>query len=390
MYNFDEVVNRYGTDCIKYDFREEHKVPQDAIPLWVADMDFKTAPEIVEAVKKRAAHEIYGYTGTKDDLHDAICNWFGDNFGYRYQKEWLVKTPGVVFALSLAVRAFTEPGDAVIIQRPVYHPFSRSIKNNGRRLIDSPLVYDKEEAAYSIDFEDFEDKIVKNDVKMFILCSPHNPVGRVWTREELVQIDEICRRHQVFVVSDEIHCDFTYGDHKHTIFASVSKEAEQNCMVCTAPSKTFNLAGLQFSSIFIPNKEKRRKFIHEIEMTGYNETNLFGATAAYAAYTQGKPWLLELRKYLAENIRFMNEFLADQMPMLKMTETQGTYLTWVDCSGLGYTEEELNHRILYDAGLWLDEGSMFGPSGKQFERINIACPKSVLEQALAQLKKIVP
>lgn len=390
MYNFDEVVNRYGTDCIKYDFREEHKVPQDAIPLWVADMDFKTAPEIVEAVKKRAAHEIYGYTGTKDDLHDAICNWFGDNFGYRYQKEWLVKTPGVVFALSMAVRAFTEPGDAVIIQRPVYHPFSRSIKNNGRKLIDSPLVYDKEKTAYSIDFEDFEDKIVKNDVKMFILCSPHNPVGRVWTREELVQIDEICRRHHVFVVSDEIHCDFTYGDHKHTIFASVSKEAEKNCMVCTAPSKTFNLAGLQFSSIFIPDKEKRRKFIHEIEMTGYNETNLFGSTAAYAAYTQGKPWLTELRKYLAENIRFMNEFLADQMPMLKMTETQGTYLTWVDCSELGYTEEELNHRIRYDAGLWLDEGSMFGPSGKLFQRINIACPKSVLEQALTQLKKIVP
>lgn len=392
-YNFDKIINRKGTNCLKYDFAVERGKPAEVLPLWVADMDFQVSEEITKSLHAAVEHGIYGYTQPKDPYYNAIMNWMKKNHQWETKREWIVKTPGVVFALSAAVKAFTKPGDAVLIQNPVYYPFTNIIRDNDRRVIDNTLVYEKRvtegKSQYSIDYEDFERKIVQENIKLFILCNPHNPVGRVWTREELQYLGEICLRHHVIVVSDEIHNDFVYPGFEHTVFANVDPRFAEFTVTCTAPSKTFNLAGLQISNIFISNETLREAFQKEIDKTGYDEPNALGAVACEAAYRGGQEWLDQLRAYLLENLNFLRAYLQEKIPQIHLVEPEGTYLVWLDCSELGISGKELDQFIVEKAGLWLDGGAMFGPSGADFQRVNIACPRATLELALDKLKAAV-
>jgi Bifunctional PLP-dependent enzyme with beta-cystathionase and maltose regulon repressor activities len=383
-YNFDEIIERKNTNSLKYDFAAEHGIPEDSIPLWVADMDFKTPPEVTETLITSSKHGIFGYTEVKDDYFNAVKNWFLSGFDFEIKPQWLVKTPGVVYAVCMAIRAFTEIGDAVLIQKPVYYPFSESIIANKRKLVNNALVY--KDGKYHIDFDDFEKKIVNNSVKLFILCSPHNPVGRVWTKDELIKLGDICLKHNVIVVSDEIHCDFVYKSYQHCVMASLKPEYLENTITCTAPSKTFNLAGLQISNIFIANKDIRRKFEQEIVKTGYSQHNTMGLVSCQTAYEYGREWVNQLNEYLAENLNCLRDFLSENLPQIKLVEPQGTYLVWLDFSSLGLSEKELDDLIIHKAKLWLDKGTMFGEEGKGFQRINIACPRTVLKKALQNLK----
>lgn len=384
MYNFDEIIDRRNTDSLKYDFAEERGLPKDVLPLWVADMDIRAPKEVNDAVKAVGELGIYGYTDTKDDYYEAVQNWFSERYNWKPEKEWFVKTPGIVFAVATAVRAFTEKGDAVLIQPPVYYPFSITVESNDRKLVTNPLVY--KDGEYSIDFEDFEKKIKEEDVKMFIFCNPHNPIGRVWDREDIERLGKICLDNNVLFVSDEIHCDLVYEGKKHTTFASVNDEFKNNCVVCTAPSKTFNLAGLQVSNIFIPNEDLREKFKKEMNSGGTSTLNCAGIAAAKAAYQHGHTWLKELKEYLRDNIRFVDSFLKENLPEVKLVEPEGTYLIWLDFSGTGLTDEEIENKIIHEAKLWLDGGSMFGVEGEKFQRINIACPRRTVEEAMNRIK----
>ena len=392
-YNFDKIINRKGTNCLKYDYAVERGKPADVLPLWVADMDFTVSEEITKSLHAAVDHGIYGYTQPKDAYYNAITNWMEKNHNWKTKREWIMKTPGVVFALGAAVKAFTKPGDAVLIQNPVYYPFTNIIRDNDRRVIDNTLVYEKRvtegKSQYSIDYEDFERKIVQENIKLFILCNPHNPVGRVWNREELQYLGEICLRHHVIVVSDEIHNDFVYPGFEHTVFANVDPRFAEFTVTCTAPSKTFNLAGLQISNIFISNETLREAFQKEIYKTGYDEPNALGAVACEAAYRGGQEWLDQLRAYLLENLNFLRTYLQEKIPQIHLVEPEGTYLVWLDCSELGISGKELDQFIVEKAGLWLDGGAMFGPSGADFQRVNIACPRATLELALDKLKAAV-
>lgn len=412
-YNFDKITNRKGTNSLKYDFAVERGKPADVLPLWVADMDFPVSEEISKSLHAAVEHGIYGYTQPKDAYYNAVMNWMERKHNWKTKREWIVKTPGVVFALGAAVKAFTDPGDAILIQNPVYYPFTNIIRDNNRKVVDNTLVYhpvtertvvpvttdDVSEQqinnvgtvspAYQIDFEDFERKIEQEHVKLFILCNPHNPVGRVWTVEELQKLGEICLRHHVIVVSDEIHNDFVYPGFEHTVFANVDPRFAEFTLTCTAPSKTFNLAGLQISNIFIPNENLRKAFKAEIDKTGYDEPNALGVVACEAAYRAGEDWLEQLRAYLLKNLNFLRDFLQEKIPQIHLVEPEGTYLVWLDCSELGITGKELDQFIVDKAGLWLDGGSMFGPSGAAFQRVNIACPQATLELALNKLKAAV-
>ena len=383
---FDEPVNRKGTDCLKYDFAARRGKPEDVLPLWVADMDFKTSDAIIEAIQKRAAHGIFGYTETDERYYQTVAGWFGKHYQMTIERNWLVKTPGVVFALAMAVRAYTEKGDAVLIQQPVYYPFSEVIVDNGRKLVSSDLVLG-EDGKYRMDFEDFEKKIQEHQVKLFLFCSPHNPVGRVWTREEQEQIAEICFKHQVIVVSDEIHEDFTFEGYMHIPFANIDKRMQDFCVTATSPAKTFNLAGLQISNIIIPNGKLRHAFKKEIASSGYSQCNTMGIVACEAAYAYGEAWYLELKKYLQSNLDFVREYIQNELPEITMIEPEGTYLIWLDFRKLGLSGAKLEDLIVHKAHLWLDSGAIFGKSGEGFERINIATSRQVLQQALNQLKE---
>lgn len=385
MHDFNQIINRIGTNSIKYDFAIERGKPADSLPLWVADMDFMTAPAVTDALLKVVQHGIYGYSESKQDYYEAVHRWFLKRFHWETKKEWLVKTPGVVYAIATAVRALTKEGDGVLIQQPVYYPFSETIKANHRILINNPLIY--EDGAYHIDFEDFETKIIQNKVKLFILCSPHNPVGRVWSKKELTRLGEICLKHTVIVISDEIHADFIYKGYEHTIFSSIRPDFAENSILCTAPSKTFNLAGLQVSNIFIANKDIRRKFREEIIRSGYSQLNTMGLIACQAAYEHGAEWLDELKEYLEGNLDYVRNFLIERLPQIKLIEPQGTYLVWLDFQELQLSEKELEDIIVHKAGLWLDHGTMFGSDGAGFQRVNIACPREILEKAFLQLEK---
>lgn len=387
VYNFDEIIERKGTNSLKYDFSVERGKQKDILPLWVADMDFRTPPAVIKALKASVEHGIFGYSESKQSYFEAIYNWYKTQFGWEIEPFWLVKTPGVVYAIATAVRALTDEGDAVMIQRPVYYPFSETILANHRKLINNALVY--KNGTYHIDFKDFEKKIIENRVKLFILCSPHNPVGRVWSKEELIKIGDLCMKYGVIVVSDEIHSDFTYKGNQHYIFASLKSEYLNNSIICTAPSKTFNLAGLQVSNIFIANQKIKRKFREEIGRTGYSQLNSMGLVACQAAYKYGAPWLDELMKYLEGNLNFVRNFLLEHLPEIKLVEPQGTYLIWLDFQRINLTEEELEDLIENKANLWLDDGRMFGSEGKGFQRMNIACPRMILKRALLQLEKAV-
>ena len=384
-YSFDTVIERRGTDSIKYDFAAKRGLPEDVLPLWVADMDFPSPPEVLDALAEKCRNGIFGYSDVADDSYfNALFKWYSERFGWRLSPEWLVKAPGVVFAICAAIRALTEEGEAVLIQQPVYYPFSESVLANGRRLVVNELVYSG--GKYSVDLEDFEEKIKREKVKLFILCSPHNPVGRVWRAEELSAMGEICLRHGVKVVSDEIHADFVYPGNRHQVFAAISPELADITVTCTAPTKTFNLAGLQISNILISNPELRRRFRLEISKTGYSQPNIMGLVACRAAYEHGARWLDELLVYLGSNLEFVRSFLARELPRVRLVEPEGTYLVWLDFRALWLTDRELNDLIVNKAKLWLDAGTMFGAGGTGFQRVNIACPRSLLERAMRQLK----
>lgn len=384
---FDEIIERKNTNCLKYDFAVERSKPDNLLSFWIADMDFKTAPEIIDAIRRCTDHGIFGYSEVKEAYVDALKGWMEEKHGWKIEGEWLVKTPGVVFALAMAVQAYTEPGDSVIIQQPVYYPFQEVIRDNDRKVVNNSLILGSD-GKYHMDLEDFERKVVENQVKLFLLCSPHNPVGRVWTREELESLAEICIRHDVIVVSDEIHGDFIFSG-RHQVFAGISEELGNRTITCTSPSKTFNLAGLQISNIFIVNPVLRKKFKDRIATAGYSQLNLLGLVACQAAYQYGSNWHRELMEYLKGNIEFLKDYVKEHLPQIRITEPEGTYLVWMDFRGLNLTEEERENLIIQKAGLWLDSGAMFGEVGEGFERINIACPRSVLEKALKQLEAAV-
>lgn len=385
--DFDTVPNRRGTNCFKYDFAREMGMPEDVLPLWVADMDFPTAPAVLERLHALAEHGIFGYTGVKDAYFSAVHNWYAQRFGWETQRSWLVTTPGVVFAIAIAIRAFTQKGDAILIQQPVYYPFADKVTENDRQLVVNPLIL--KNGRYEMDFADMERRIADNRVKMFLLCSPHNPVGRVWTKEELLRVGEICQKHGVLVVSDEIHADFTYAGHTHRVFASVKSEFADFTITCTAPSKTFNLAGLQNSNIFIPNRQLRHAYKKELSACGCGGTNCMGMAACQAAYEAGADWLEQLKQYLAGNLAYIRQFLREKLPDIALIEPEGTYLVWLDLRKLGLTEQQQRQLIVQDAKLWLDTGTLFGQGGEGFERINIACPRATIEQAMQRLERAV-
>lgn len=382
-YNFDEMIERNNTDSLKYDFAAHRGKPDDLLPLWVADMDFRTPPCVVDALTQKSAHGIFGYSESREDYFDVLQGWFSRRFNWQIRPDWLIKTPGVVFAICTAIRALTQEGDAVLIQQPVYYPFTEAIEVNRRKLIVNELIFDR--SGYKIDFDDFEQKIVRHSVKLFILCSPHNPVGRVWTKEELVRMGDICVQHGVTVISDEIHADFIYPGNTHIVFAGLKPEFEDITVTCTAPSKTFNLAGLQISNIFAANRTRRSRIRQELNRSGYSQLNIMGIVACKAAYLKGEPWLEELKSYLTENLAFLRAFLEAHIPDIRLVEPQGTYLVWLDCRALNLNDAALDELFVSRAKLWLDAGTMFGQGGSGFQRINIACPRALLKKALEQL-----
>lgn len=384
--NFDEVINRKGTKCLKYDFAVKRGYPEDVLPLWVADMDFRTSSYIEDALVSLAHHNIYGYTNTRegDGFFDAVAGWMKRHHDWEVRPEWHVKTPGVCVAIAIAVRALTMPGDSILINQPVYYPFSSIIRQNGRKCISSDLVCG-EDGAYRIDFEDFEKKIIDHNVKLFILCNPHNPVGRVWTKEELLKIGNICKKHGVMVFSDEIHFDFIW-EGRHQIFQETDPAFRDFTITATAPSKTFNLAGLQQSNIFIPNEQLRKAFLHEYQVSGLDEPNVFGLTAAQAAYTDGDEWYEAMKAYVRENLLFAKDFVDKYLPEVRMNLPEGTYLFWLDFRKLGLDAEKLDDLIIRKAGLWLDSGRIFGSAGEGFQRINAACPRATLQEALERIE----
>ena len=382
--DFDKVIDRSGTFCIKHDFKKEWGIPEDALSLWVADMDFQTTSYVEDALEKRIRHNVYGYTDTKEEYFEAVSSWMKRRHGWDVEKDWLVKTPGVVFALATAVKAYTEPGDPVLIQLPVYHPFKSVIEDNKRRVVSNDL-FIGDDGRYRIDFEDFEEKIRTEKIKLFILCSPHNPVGRVWTREELKRMGDICLKYGVTVISDEIHGDIIL-EGEHTVFASVKKEFEKISIICTSPSKSFNLAGMLISNIFIPDPELRKSFKKEYEASGMSELSALGLVAAEAAYRNGEEWFDAMLSYVRKNMAFAKEFTEKNLPGVNFTPIEGTYLIWLDFRKLGLSRKELDDIIINKAKLWLDSGRIFGKPGEGFQRINAACPRSALEEAFNRIK----
>ena len=386
-YDFDKFIDRRNTDCIKWDFGMQRKGRDDLLPLWVADMDFRLPDEVIKDISDRVQHGVFGYTDPGDKYRNAVKNWYERRHGFTIDGKDITVTPGVVYAIAIAIRAFTEPGDAVIIQQPVYYPFSETIVLNKRKVVNNQLIY--KDGHYEIDFEDFEKKIIDNDVKLFLLCSPHNPVGRVWTKEELTRLAEICKKHDVTIFADEIHSDFVYPGFKHTSFMSLDESLRQKLVLGTSPSKTFNLAGLQVANIIIPDKEMHKSFDRENAAAGYSQPNILGMVACMSVYTKGEEWLDELLEYLKGNLDYTREFIRENIPQVKLIEPEGTYLIWLDFSEVVDNHKELEDIIVNKAKLWLDPGIIFGRETNLFERINIACPRSILKQALEQLSKAV-
>lgn len=384
QYDFDTPIDRTHTWSIKHDFKKENGKADDILPLWVADMDFRSPDSVVEALKKAVDHGIFGYSRADESYFDAVATWYQKRHHLTLQPEWMTCTPGIVFALSIAVRAFTQEGDAVLIQPPVYHPFSRAILRNKRTLVENPLVL--KDGHYEMDLEELEQKVLDEHVKLMILCNPHNPVGRVWTREELTALADICLRHHVYVISDEIHGDFVWQGHEQTPYASISEEACLHSMMCTAPSKTFNLAGMATSNLFIPDPEMRRKFRSELLDVGQENMNRLGLFACRAAYEGGGEWLDQLIGYLAGNLALVRDFCKNRVPQIQLVEPEGTYLAWLDCRELGMTDDELMAFFSNEAKVWLDPGTHSGEQGSGFMRFNLGSSRSVIAQALDQIE----
>ncbi|WP_461256564.1 MalY/PatB family protein [Treponema sp. R80B11-R83G3] len=382
-YNFDKIIDRSNSYSIKYEPAWRGK-PADILPLWVADMDFASPPCVQKEIIRRAKHGIYGYSEPDSAYFDVTRKWFENRFNWSPQRDWLTITPGVVNALYIAVRSLTEQGDGIVIQQPVYYPFESSIRKTGRQLLVNELVYS--DGHYYIDFQDFEERI--KQAKMFVLCNPHNPVGRVWKTEELTRMGEICLRHNVIVIADEIHQDFIFPEHEHIVFAALNQDFADITVTCTAPSKTFNLAGLMSANIFISNKNLREKFKEEYARCGLSQPGVMGLIACKAAYQDGAQWLEQLIDYLAGNIAFLKTYLSKHIPKIKLIEPEGTYLAWLDFNALGIPAQKIDEAITQKGKLWLSAGHTFGKGGKGFERINLACPRSVLHNALDRLKSI--
>ena len=383
-YDFDVVIERKNTCSIKYDPVSRGK-PEDVLPMWVADMDFMAPPCVQEALNARIQHGIFGYSEPGASYWAAVQAWYKNRFGWNIEKDCLVITPGVVSALYLAVRAFTRPKDAIVIQQPVYYPFSAAVQKTGRSLLVNELIYNN--GSYSIDFEDFENKV--KDAKLFILCSPHNPGGRVWKRDELFRMGEICLKHGVIVISDEIHQDIIFSPNKHFVFAGLDDRFAGISVTCTSSSKTFNIAGFQHANIFISNEKLRALFKQEYESCGLSQPGIMGLISCEAAYTDGAQWLDQLIDYLDGNMSLLDNFLQTNIPKIKFVKPEGSYLAWLDCREFGLSAKELDALFVNKAKLWLNDGVMFGRSGSGFMRMNIACPRSVLENALVRLKNIL-
>ncbi|MDX8338185.1 PatB family C-S lyase [Draconibacterium sp. IB214405] len=383
-YNFDEIVPRKGTNCLKHDALEQFFKSADALPLWVADMDFKTPDFIVDAIKKRAEHEIFGYTFRSDSYYEAVIYWMSRRHQWDIKKEWISFSPGVVAGLTYAIESFSKPGEGVIVQPPVYFPFFDSVKGTNRKMIENPLK--KENGRYTFDLEDLRSKIDEN-TKLLLLCNPQNPGGMVWTREELVALTDICLENNIMIISDEIHSDLIYNGHKHIPLASISEEVAQNCMVSMAPSKTFNVAGLTSSLVIIPNKRKLVAYERTIGVGHLHMGNIFGTVALEAAYTHGDEWLAQLLDYLWGNYQLLERFIQEKLPRVKVMKPEATYLIWMDFSDYGMKNEELSKFTTEKAGVALNDGGRFGTGGDGWLRLNIGCQRSVLQEALERLEK---
>ena len=384
-YTFDLNIPREGTNSVKFDFRKQYFGREDVIPMWVADMDFPVPPFVSEAIRKRAAHPVYGYSIIPDSYYQAVMDWQKRRYGWDIRKDWILFSPGVVTGLNVIVQALTDPGDKIIVQPPVYFPFFSCVENNGRTLLYNQLI--ENDGIYSIDFEDLENKM-KEGARMLILCSPHNPVSRCWTREELEWLAAKSLEHGVLVVSDEIHCDLVFEPYQHIPLATISEDSARNTITCIAPSKTFNLAGLYSSSVIIPDDSLRRRF-KVAEEKVHLSANIFGITAAEAAYREGDEWLGELMAYLKTNANLASDFLAANMPEISVSPAEATYMLWLDFRKLGIPGPELKKLLIEKAGLGFVEGTVFGPGGDGFQRMNIGCPSSVLEKALQRLPLIL-
>ncbi len=383
QYNFDEIIPRRGTNCVKWDSMES----DDVLPMWVADMDFHTAPAIVKALQQRVAHGIFGYTHVPDAYYEAVTNWFARRHQWQIQREWMIYIPGVVPALSAIIKALTVPGDKVLIQTPVYNCFFSSIRNNGCEIVTNPLL--NANNTFTVNYDELEKKASDPKVKAMILCNPHNPAGRVWTREELTRIGEICIRHGVTVIADEIHCELVMPGHTYTPFASLSEEFLHHSVTCLSPSKAFNIAGLQIANIVCADAGMRAKIDKAVNINEVCDVNPFGVIGTIAAYNEGEEWLLQLLDYLHRNYMYMKTFCTERLPQFPISTLEGTYLVWMDCRALHMPSEELEQVLTREAKLRLNAGTMYGAEGEGFMRWNIACPQSVLSEGLKRFENFV-
>lgn len=378
-FNFDVPKDRRNTNSLKWN------VGENELPMWVADMDFQTAPAIQEAISARASQGIFGYTDVPEGWYQAYADWWKTRHNFAIERDWLIFCTGIVPAISSIVRKLTTPAEKVLILTPVYNIFFNSILNNGREVLESPLRY--HEGSYDIDFEDLESKLSDPQTALMILCNPHNPVGKVWNKETLLKIGELCSKYHVIVVSDEIHCDLTHPDCKYTPFAAVSEKCRENSITCIAPTKAFNLAGLQTAAAMVPRADLRHKVWRGFNTDEIAEPNAFAVDSAIAAFTEGGPWLEALRVYIVENKAFAGDYIKNKIPKIKVTPSQATYLMWLDCSELPGFSLEIARFLREKTGLYLSEGGQFGGNGRFFLRMNIACPRSVLEDGLSRLKE---
>lgn len=383
-YDFDEIVNRRGTNSVKWDEAKEEGV----IPMWVADMDFKAAPCILEALQKRVDHGVFGYTIVPDSYYESIISWFERRHQWHIERDWIIYTSGVVPAISAIIKALTEPGDKVLVQTPVYNCFFSSIRNNGCTTAENALV--RKGNSYEIDFDDFERQAADEKTKVFLLCNPHNPAGRVWTREELSRMNDICLKHGVKVIADEIHCELVMPGHVFTPFAAVSKACQDNCITTNSPTKSFNIAGLQIANIITNNAEDRQKIDRAININEVCDVNPFGVIALQAAYNEGEDWIDQLNVYLWENYQALKTFFKDNLPQLEVIDLEGTYLVWVNVRATGMTGNELTDRLLKEGKVFVNRGTMYGETaGEDYIRINIAMPRSLMLEGLKRMKSVI-
>lgn len=381
-YDFSRPTDRRGTDSYKWDSAPE----ADIIPLWVADMDFETFPGITEALQRRVAHGIFGYTRVPETYYEAVCRWFGKRHGWHINREDIIYTSGVVPAVSAVIKALTLPGDQVIVQGPVYNCFFSSIRNNGCETVSNSLIYNKEELRYEIDFDDLERKLAHERARLMLVCNPHNPGGRVWTRDELTRVAELCRKYGVRVVSDEIHCELTLYDNEYVPFGSLPDELSRGSITCCSPSKAFNTAGLQIANIVCRDAEVRNRIDRAININEVCDVNPFGVIALQAAYSdEGYEWLTQLRAYISANYDLLRERFARELPKCKVMRMEGTYLAWIDCSELHIPSDEIEEMLMHENKVWVNAGSMYGAEGAAFIRINMACTSELLNEGITRI-----